>query len=108
LDPTTLFLSLSSAEEYAKNSGNAYVGQVISVVENDKVSLFQIKDKDGTLQEFVINDPQNSIDDRLSKIEQYLKNMQDIFKKLEKLEDNSSFAELKTLVNNIIEIKNID
>ena len=106
LDPTTLFLSRSSAEDYAINSGNAYVGQVISVVENNKVSLFQIKDKDGTLQEFVINDPQNSIDDRLSKIEEKLNSIETTFSELSVLTDTSTIKDIRENINAIAGIFN--
>jgi hypothetical protein len=107
LDPTTLFLSLSSAEEYAKNSGNAYVGQVISVVENDKVSIYQIKNTDGDLQEFKIKDTSESdISTRLSVIEQTLTSIKTTFLELSVLTENSSISAVKENVNKIAGIFN--
>lgn len=104
LDPTTLFTSLSSAEEYSKNSGNAYVGQVISVIEGEKVSLFQIKDESGSLQEFVIDNPQNSINDRLSNIEEKLNYIQSSLSGLTELSETSSIKDIRKNVNEIAKI----
>lgn len=104
LDPTTLFSSKASAEDYAKNSGNAYVGQVISVIEGDKVSLFQIKDESGTLQEFAIDNPQNSINDRLAIIEEKLNSIQDSFSELSILTETDSILSIRETVNTITKI----
>lgn len=105
LDPTTLFLSLSSAEDYATNSGNAYVGQVISVVESDKVSIYQIKDKKGNLQEFKIKDTSESdISNRLNAIEQTLNSIKSTFSGLSVLSEDSSISAIKENVNKIAEI----
>ena len=50
LDDSTLFLTKSAAEEYAKTGGNAYVGQILSVVENDNAEAYVIKNSAGDLQ----------------------------------------------------------
>ena len=107
LDPTTLFLSLSSAQYYATNSGNAYVGQVISVIENDKVSIYQIKNKEGDLQEFKIKDTSESnISNRLDAIEQTLNSIETTFSGLSVLTENSSISAIKENVNKIAGIFN--
>ena len=50
LDKTSVYGSLTEAETYAKTSPLAYVGQVLSVVENDEAKAYQIKDTAGTLE----------------------------------------------------------
>ncbi len=50
LDKTSVYASLAEAETYAKTSPLAYVGQVLSVVENDEAKAYQIKDTAGTLE----------------------------------------------------------
>lgn len=42
LDSTEIFDSLKSAIDYAENNGTAYVGQIITVVESNSISAFQI------------------------------------------------------------------
>lgn len=107
LDPTTLFLSLSSAKDYAENSGNAYVGQVISVVEGENVSLFQIKDEKGTLQEFKIKDNfESDISNRLAIIEQKLNSIEKNFSELNELSDTSSIKDIRENFNKIAGIFN--
>lgn len=98
LDPTTLFSSLSSAEEYSKNSGNAYVGQVISVVdeENDTVSIYQIKNIDGDLQEFALED---KTDARLKRIETALGLCLSSISELNTLTVNSKPSDLRENIN---------
>lgn len=98
LDPTTLFTSLSSAEEYSKNSGNAYVGQVISVVENEKVSIYQIKNTNGDLQEFALED---KTDTRLKRIEHALGLCLKNISELNDLTINSKPSDLRENINKI-------
>lgn len=98
LDPTTLFTSLSSASNYSKNSGNAYVGQVISVVEDDKVSIYQIKNTDGDLQEFALED---ETDNRLKRIETALGLCLSGISELEDLTTNSKPIDMRYNINKI-------
>ena len=51
LDYYSLFNSKQEAEEYARGEETvAYVGQIISVVENNTVNVYKIVDTDGNLE----------------------------------------------------------
>ena len=52
LDAHSIFYSVESAKEYASTNPLAYVGQVISVVDNGVCELYIIKDEDGTIENF--------------------------------------------------------
>ncbi len=50
LDKTSVYSSLAEAQTYAQTSPLAYVGQVLSVVENGEAKVYKIKDTAGTLE----------------------------------------------------------
>lgn len=50
LDGTTLWYSLVEAQDYAKTNA-AYVGQIITVIENNTVKNYSIVDESGKLEE---------------------------------------------------------
>lgn len=50
LDKTSQYGSYVEAQTYAQTSPLAYVGQVLSVVENGEAKQYQIKDTAGTLE----------------------------------------------------------
>lgn len=50
LDKTSQYGSYTEAKTYAQTSPLAYVGQVLSVVENGESKQYQIKDTAGTLE----------------------------------------------------------
>lgn len=50
LDKTSQYGSYAEAQTYAQTSPLAYVGQVLSVVENGEAKQYQIKDTAGTLE----------------------------------------------------------
>lgn len=52
LDNSSVWATLVAAEEYAKNDPVAYVGQILSVVDNESgvVSIYSIQDEAGTLK----------------------------------------------------------
>nr|DAW49529.1 MAG TPA: hypothetical protein [Caudoviricetes sp.] len=50
LDKTSQYGSYTEAQTYAQTSPLAYVGQVLSVVENGESKQYQIKDTAGTLE----------------------------------------------------------
>lgn len=49
LDPTSVWPSLDAAQEYAKSTPTAYIGQVLSVVTGGKAISYTIADAAGTL-----------------------------------------------------------
>lgn len=49
LDASSFFATLAAARTYASSSANAYVGQILTVVEGSSVSLYIITDAAGTL-----------------------------------------------------------
>lgn len=49
LDSTEVYYSLNNAKAYAESAA-AYVGQIISVVENNTVNVYKIVDTDGNLE----------------------------------------------------------
>ena len=49
LDPTSVWPSLAAAQEYAKSTPTAYIGQVLSVVTGGKAISYTIADAAGTL-----------------------------------------------------------
>lgn len=51
IDSTNCWYSLTDAQEYAKNDATAYVGQIISVMEDNTVTAYIINDEAGTLVE---------------------------------------------------------
>lgn len=59
LDKTTLFSSLSEAETYATNRNLAYIGQVITVVEGENVTVYKIN-ADRTLTSLATSDSINA------------------------------------------------
>jgi hypothetical protein len=58
LDTTSVHYSLSAAKTYAATDV-AYVGQVLVVIENSIVSLYQIIDTSGTLK-MIMNEENNA------------------------------------------------
>lgn len=50
LDGTTLWYSLVEAQAYAQTNA-AYVGQIITVIENDSITNYSIADETGRLEE---------------------------------------------------------
>lgn len=50
LDGTTLWYSLETAQNYAKTNA-AYVGQIITVIENDEIKNYSIINTNGDLEE---------------------------------------------------------
>lgn len=51
LESTSCWYSLSDATKYAKENPTAYVGQIITVIENKSVKHYSIEDEAGTLKE---------------------------------------------------------
>lgn len=58
LDTTSVYYSLNDAKNYAKTDV-AYVGQVLTIIENSIVSLYQIMDTSGTLK-MIMNEENNA------------------------------------------------
>lgn len=58
LDTTSVHYSLAAAQAYAATDV-AYVGQVLTIIENDTVSLYQIMDASGTLK-MIMNEGNNA------------------------------------------------
>lgn len=58
LDTTSVYYSLDDAKNYAKTDV-AYVGQVLTIIENSIVSLYQIMDTSGTLK-MIMNEENNA------------------------------------------------
>ena len=50
LDNSSLYFSLAEAQEYATNGSTAYIGQIISVVEDGIAHAYVIEDANGKLQ----------------------------------------------------------
>lgn len=50
LDKSSVFFNLEEAKSYAANDPTAYVGQIISVVENGTSKAYQIKNEAGDLE----------------------------------------------------------
>lgn len=50
LDPTSVWVSLAEAQNYARTNPTAYVGQVIAVVEAGVSTAYQIKNTAGDLE----------------------------------------------------------
>lgn len=50
LDKTSVYGSFEEAETYAKTSPLAYVGQLLSVVENGTSTVYEIKNTNGDLK----------------------------------------------------------
>lgn len=62
LDDTILFDSLRAAETYAQTDGRAYVGQIITVIENTNIKHYSIMDTSGTLKELAFIDSIPQVD----------------------------------------------
>lgn len=58
LDTTSVYYNLDDAKNYAKTDV-AYVGQVLTIIENSIVSLYQIMDTSGTLK-MIMNEENNA------------------------------------------------
>lgn len=58
LDTTSVYYNLNDAKNYAKTDV-AYVGQVLTIIENSIVSLYQIMDTSGTLK-MIMNEENNA------------------------------------------------
>ena len=58
LDTTSVYYSLDDAKNYAKTDV-AYVGQVLTIIENSIVSLYQIMNTSGTLK-MIMNEENNA------------------------------------------------
>ena len=58
LDTTSVYYSLDDAKNYAKTDV-AYIGQVLTIIENSIVSLYQIMDTSGTLK-MIMNEENNA------------------------------------------------
>lgn len=58
LDTTSVHYSLAAAQAYAATDV-AYVGQVLTIIENNIVSLYQIMDTSGTLK-MIMNEGNNA------------------------------------------------
>lgn len=50
LDPSTVWSSLSEAQEYAKSNPTAYIGQPLAVVTDGVSQMYQIKNANGDLE----------------------------------------------------------
>jgi len=50
LDGDSFFTSLAAARTYAATGATAYIGQVLTVVENGVVTLYKVADASGTLK----------------------------------------------------------
>ena len=66
LDKTSVYGSLEAAQTYAQTNPTAYVGQVISVVENGTSTIYQIKDAAGTLEPMGTGDLDGDVESIIS------------------------------------------
>ena len=51
LDANSIFWKLETAQEYAKTNGLAYVGQIITVIDNNRATAYLILNENGDLQQ---------------------------------------------------------
>lgn len=51
LEAYSIFYNLETAKDYAKNNPIAYVGQIISVISDTEIIVYQITNTQGELQE---------------------------------------------------------
>jgi hypothetical protein len=86
LDASSIFPSFESAEIYAKDNTVSYVGQIITVIENNKITNYQIINENGDLSELV--------------------NASEIENKINTLSESISNINIDS-INNIDDIKNI-
>ena len=66
LDKSSVFASMNDAQTYAQTNPTAYVGQVISVVENGTSTIYQIKDAAGTLEPMGTGDLDGDVESIIS------------------------------------------
>ena len=69
IDDSILFKSLTEAQNYAKTA-RAYVGQIISVVENNVVTIYVISDVSGTLSNLADDSiTRTYVDDKIKELD---------------------------------------
>lgn len=61
LDKTSVYYDLTTLQEYAQNNVTAYVGQILSLVDetNNTVTLYYIKDSDGSVEKIGMSNSEN-------------------------------------------------
>lgn len=112
LDSTSYFTSYSNAERYAKgefvnkfqNGATAFVGQILTVVENGNVSSYQIVNSNGDLVKLVFENNSSDIKNDVTIIKDKINNLTDSLSNIQDIKNASSIFEIKDIISEIVNI----